>query len=56
MFVGGKLFSRCLSVCLSVSDILVFQYLEKVKKAMTEFDIRKMDIYDRKIRARGQFF
>ena len=49
---------------LSIRDVLVFQYLEK--KAMTEFhkfkkfgkhiDIHKMNIYNRKIRARGQFF
>ena len=48
-----------LSVVPSVCDVLVFQYLEK---AMMEFhkiwqtlDIHKMNIYNRKIRARGQF-
>ena len=48
------------SVHPSARDILVFRYLEK---AMTEFhniwqhiDIHKMNIYNRKIRARGHFF
>ena len=63
MFVGGGgviLFSHCLSIRLSIRDILVFQYFEK---EMTEFHkiwqtywYPQDEHYYRKIRARGQFF
>ena len=59
VFVGGILFSHCPWVCLSMTfwffNILKRQWQNFIKFGKN-IDIHKMNIYNRKIRARGQFF
>ena len=49
VFVGGGYTVFTLSISPSVCGVLVFQFGKHV-------NIHKMNIYNRKIRARGQFF